>query len=84
MIHSCAFARNYTKKLLRLKDTFYQFFYQFFRARHRDFRGRATHDCSPVRFLVRGKAYLNTIVATEGKWSEGYRCVFGRVAGTVQ
>ena len=30
MIHSCAFARNYTKKLLRLKDTFYQFFYQFF------------------------------------------------------
>ena len=30
MIHSCAFARNYTKELLRLKDTFYQFFYQFF------------------------------------------------------
>ena len=30
MIHSCAFAHNYTKKLLRLKDTFYQFFYQFF------------------------------------------------------
>ena len=30
MIHSCAFAHNYTKKLLRFEDTFYQFFYQFF------------------------------------------------------
>ena len=30
MIHSRAFCRHYTKKLLRLKDTFYQFFYQFF------------------------------------------------------
>ena len=56
MIHSRAFACNYTKKLLRLKDTFYQFFYQFFGARHRDFRGCATRDCSPVRFVVRDKA----------------------------
>ena len=27
MIHSCAFAHNYTKKLLRFEDAFYQFFY---------------------------------------------------------
>jgi len=46
MIHSCAFAHNYTKKLLRLKDTFYQFFYQFFWSRHRA-------ESSPWRFRRR-------------------------------
>ena len=52
------FAKSYRINLRLLPELAFSFEHDasFFGARHRDFRGRATRDCSPVRFVVRDKA----------------------------